>query len=801
MTEPIGNSRAAVDFLLARPGFPVVSCVWIDANGKKGLFETTSWPRRAVDRDKLTAWIEERQGKANIYYSVNPPLAPVSKKMERTDLKSLVSLHVDLDPRVGEDQDAAQARLVKQLSSLKQPPTWIINSGGGVQGIWDLVEPVPIGGSLDVAEDLKMYNIQLERELGGDNCHNVDRIMRVPGTINVPDERKLKKGRRPALAYIVQKRETAYNIGDFSKAAPLQDAGLERGARGAGSADRKVDLPTNIDRIINLDDDEHFVRSKDWIKRCICFGKDPEGLKVWSSRSEMVWAVVCELVRQEVPDDKIVAVLTDPDWLISQSILEKKNVDRELKRVIGRAHEYAEDSDLATMNDEHAVVTVGSKTRVMSWEDDDINAGHQVPFYRTFDDFRNFMAKYRKTFLVHDKDSGETKEKSVMLGDWWLGNPRRRQFNGVKYMPYSDDEVVKGCLNLWTGFTRAAIKSDKHESFLAHIRDNLCSGNEEYSEYLLNWMAHVVQRRSGPAGVAVVLKSESEGTGKSFFAKSFGALFGRHFKHITNADHLIGKFNSHLQDCQVLFADEAFFANDKKHSGLLKTIITEETMMVEKKGIDATASRNYVALIMASNLKFVVPAGMSARRYFVLEVSIARLQDSDYFAAIQRDLDAGGYEALMAFLMARDISAFQIRNVPKTAALMEQKSMTRAGIDALIENLATSGQLPCSRLRHPDVTITTGDRNGKGFWNWVRDNHGDLRYQQPAAMLASLRHDWGCGHYKSNGEVGIRFPPLRDLRTAFESRHGAQDWNRDGETWLSQAETAGTPVDRDDIPF
>ena len=37
----------------------------------------------------------------------------------------------------------------------------------------------------------------------------------------------------------------------------------------------------------------------------------------------------------------------------------------------------------------------------------------------------------------------------------------------------------------------------------------------------------------------------------------FGKLFGRHFSHVTQSDHLTGKHNGHLTECIVLFADEA----------------------------------------------------------------------------------------------------------------------------------------------------------------------------------------------------------------------------------------------------
>ena len=53
-----------------------------------------------------------------------------------------------------------------------------------------------------------------------------------------------------------------------------------------------------------------------------------------------------------------------------------------------------------------------------------------------------------------------------------------------------------------------------------------------------------------------------------------------------NAKHLVGHFNAHLQHCSVLFADEAFFAGDRSHESVLKGLITEETLLIEPKGVD-----------------------------------------------------------------------------------------------------------------------------------------------------------------------------------------------------------------------
>ena len=147
-------------------------------------------------------------GKRNLYFHVNPPLRDITKKAEREDIKEVAWLHVDIDPRAGEDIEEERTRALALLTvNLPQgvpPPSVVVFSGGGYQGFWKLEQPIPVDGLLEKAEDAKRYNQQLEVLFGADNCHNIDRIMRLPGTVNLPDARKLKKGRQPELARLLE---------------------------------------------------------------------------------------------------------------------------------------------------------------------------------------------------------------------------------------------------------------------------------------------------------------------------------------------------------------------------------------------------------------------------------------------------------------------------------------------------------------------------------------------------------------------------------------------------------------------
>lgn len=266
-----------------------------------------------------------------------------------------------------------------------------------------------------------------------------------------------------------------------------------------------------------------------------------------------------------------------------------------------------------------------------------------------------------------------------------------------------------------------------------------------------------------------------EGTGKGVTAKEFGRLFGAHFRHISQAGHLTGHFNAHLQQCSVLFADEAFFAGNRSHEGILKALITEETLIIEPKGLDAFAVRNCLHLIMSSNAEWVIPASADARRYFVLAVADHHKQDHAYFAAITREMDNGGREALLYELLNRDLSSFNVRDVPQTDALADQKAHTRRGVDRLIEMVAHSGMLPAVHGAYPNIAVTSGEEDGNGFYPKARSLVPDLKYNSSIVIATALKR-WGCEPWHSGPLRGIKFPPLAELRAAFDQKHGKQAW-------------------------
>jgi Family of unknown function (DUF5906) len=63
--------------------------------------------------------------------------------------------------------------------------------------------------------------------------------------------------------------------------------------------------------------------------------------------------------------------------------------------------------------------------------------------------------------------------------------------------------------------------------------------------------------------------------------------------------YITGRFNSHLADCLLLHADEAFWAGDHAAEGKLKDLVTGHDHFIEYKGKEPVRVQNFVRLLDA----------------------------------------------------------------------------------------------------------------------------------------------------------------------------------------------------------
>jgi len=450
---------------------------------------------------------------------------------------------------------------------------------------------------------------------------------------------------------------------------------------------------------------------------------------------------------------------------------------------------------LKVLNDRHAIIeNIGSKTMISGWEPSALDPNRMEIVFQKRNDF---LLRYSNQFVPSeyvDEQTGETKTRSTPLGQWWLGHRHRKQYRGVTFLPEAP-AVVNDCLNLWRGWGVTPVQGD-WGLLREHLLEVIAGGNAEIGEYLIKWLAWIIQNPAHQAEVALVLIGE-KGTGKGTVGRVLQKIFGDHAMQVTSNDGVIGKFNGHLQDCIVLLADEAYWGGDKRCIGRLQGMITEPTITVERKGVDAYQVPNRLHIIMMAEPGWVIPAGRYERRYAAMEVSIHRRGDISYFKAVHNQINNGGAAAMFFDLQVLQLDDWHPRQIPAVLrdgdALRKQQGLSLPPLDQWYLGLLHDGRLPGAVHNKPNKTLTTPLRED------AQKKFPRLRWDLSDAALrnflveSSNRIGISCDKYRTSSANGWSFPLLSECREAWESIHGHVDWEDPDAEWGGASDSEWPP--------
>lgn len=362
---------------------------------------------------------------------------------------------------------------------------------------------------------------------------------------------------------------------------------------------------------------------------------------------------------------------------------------------------------LEKMNDTYWAVDDGGKFRVYAdFLDQTLTPARHYWNKYARQDFENLMASRRI----------QRGESTINLGKAWIEWGQRRTAKGVVFDP---EHKRPGYLNLWSGWS-VEPKPGDWSLFKELIETVLADGNPKYAKYILDWCAYLFQYPGRQAEVALCFRGQ-KGVGKSTLGRVLAELCGRHGLHISNPNHLTGRFNLHLRDCVLLFADEAFWAGDKAGESTLKQLVTEPSVMYEGKGANAEMGKNLVHVVVASNSDWIVPTSIGdERRFAVFDANNLRQRDEVFFNALHAQLQNGGIAGFLHDMLTRDIRGWHPRgNVPVTEALAEQAVHSMTPFEMWFFDLVQNGQLPGG-------TACCGDWRKETVWAFCDDLYNDF---------------------------------------------------------------------------
>lgn len=257
--------------------------------------------------DELVAFNEQCYA---IYFGVCPRSGKDGKK---TAVRTLNCLWVDLDAKDFLGGKTEIAGMWPRVLGESRAPSMVIDSGHGYHLYWLLKEPVTIPDR-EAVQRCESVMRGLGGALNGDHTHNLDRLLRLPGSVNI------KVPAIPVRCQIIEWNvHRRYELANFSgfKAAPVPMDDIEVYFQGV-----LVCPPLKS------------VRVPKQIKRLIFLGREAEP-KRYPSNSEADWSVVAALLNAGYDADAIRAIFRNRKWAIGQKF--RRQGDQYLAHTIKNA--------------------------------------------------------------------------------------------------------------------------------------------------------------------------------------------------------------------------------------------------------------------------------------------------------------------------------------------------------------------------------------------------------------------------------------------------------------------------------
>jgi hypothetical protein len=301
--EPLhGNTDEAVDFLARWYGDGARTVVTIHP-------ETNDTLRRDFqpkDVAEMRAYIAAAQGRLNVYVVAN------ACKIGRTsptkaEMTGARCLHLDADLK---DFDCGTEELLDRIRSFDPPPSVIVFSGGGYQAEWRYDGTF---AEKDWAHRIEAANAAIAKAFGAaPGCQNINRLLRLPGTVNVLNATKRAAGRQPAAAYLVE--------ADWDRTWSFARDPVPRLPE-ASSGRGFADLPGKWQKLARSGDASGY-------------GGD---------RSALIFGLICALVRRGWSDDEILPFLIEERYGISGHCRDQRDPIGTARRQMQRARQAVEE--------------------------------------------------------------------------------------------------------------------------------------------------------------------------------------------------------------------------------------------------------------------------------------------------------------------------------------------------------------------------------------------------------------------------------------------------------------------------
>jgi hypothetical protein len=291
----------------------------------------------------------------------------------------------------------------------------------------------------------------------------------------------------------------------------------------------------------------------------------------------------------------------------------------------------------------------------------------------SFSDFNNSLNElYIK--------NGKSEVKFTTL---YMKTEYKQKFSNFDFEP--NKKHIDDKYNLFNGFIYDNNNNNDYDQntvniYLNHIK-YMCNNDQKAYNYLINWLAHIIQKPEEKTNVALVFYSIVEGVGKNFIFDIYCELLKGYTTTFRDTDALTDRFNGDMMGKIFVLGDE-INARAQEVANELKNIITRQKEIIEFKGKDKYQVNDYKNYAFTTNNENVFKVSNTDRRYVFIECPEEKKDVEYYKRLVQFRNTPSELQQLFNYFKTKDLNNFECVNIPMTDY---KKRLMWANLEAYIK--------------------------------------------------------------------------------------------------------------------
>ena len=345
----------------------------------------------------------------------------------------------------------------------------------------------------------------------------------------------------------------------------------------------------------------------------------------------------------------------------------------------------------------------------------------------------------------------------------WVPN-----YDDLQFLPFygGKDPAPLRTFNTFTHYRHDVLDNfdEKDEDFqfvINHWLKYMCNGNQEFFDYLMNWIAWLIRFGYEKPKTAIVMHG-TQGIGKGLMWIELlwkGVLGDKLGQSVQGLEKFTGRFNMLRLGKSIHIFDEctALNRNNKVNWDAMKAVITDVWFRVEPKGKESFQGRDCAGCVLLSNHTSCVDIPNRDRRYAIIETAKENPPQSYYTRLVDLVKSTRIQRSFFTYLVNRDLSKYNYRKIPNTDSRVVAQ-------DSRNEN----------RILHFLSDLVNDRIPARGFQDkpWFNTKYNETEFKRKQRWYSEQRVYDEYIHYLNREGVNQRYHPCKSKLTQKLKSHG-----------------------------